>query len=110
MTKLDERTLEDIAHLGMNRAADALLSVLQLVDDPHQRSSVALAVASLMLAAATKVTQDGFEEDIGKKIGFGACVIANAERMVEAVLGMGEEAAGKICGARQGRGQTDAKA
>jgi hypothetical protein len=52
LEKLSDRELADMINLATDRSGDALMRVVQLVDDPAQAASVCAAVAASILRLA----------------------------------------------------------
>ncbi len=93
MTKLDERTMEDMTKLLLDRTAVALSSVLQLMDDPIQRAEMIVALGTLCTALTAKIFADTYRDETGNTVPFEAAVRLVLDEQAHAAIEMGEDAA-----------------
>ncbi len=99
MTKLDERTMEDMSKLMLDRTATSLLSVLQLIPDPMQRAEMIMLLGTLCTGLASKILLDAFTVDTGKTVSYETFVLFTCEKIHESAIEMAadvEELSGLI--------------
>ncbi len=91
MTKLDDRTMEDMSKLMLDRSTTSLFSVLQLIPDPMQRAEMIVMLGTLCTGLAAKILMDAFTTDTGKHASYETLVLFTCEKMHEAAIEMGAD-------------------
>ncbi len=90
MTKLDDRTMEDMSKLMLDRTTTSLFSVLQLIPDPMQRAEMIMMMGTLCTGLASKILLDAFTADTGNTTtSYDTFVLFICEKMHEAAIEMG---------------------
>ncbi len=99
MTKLDDRTMEDMSKLMLDRTTTSLFSVLQLIPDPMQRAEMIVMLGALCTGLAAKILMDAFAADTSQTVSYDTFVLFVCEKIHETAIEMGadvEELSGLI--------------
>ncbi len=88
MTKLDDRTMEDMSKLMLDRSTTSLFSVLQLIPDPMQRAEMIMLLGTLCTGLASKILLDAFTVDTGKTVSYETFVLFICEKIHESAIEM----------------------
>ncbi len=91
MTKLDDRTMEDMSKLMLDRTTTSLFSVLQLIPDPMQRAEMIMMLGTLCAGLASKILLDAFTADTGKTVSYDTFVLFISEKICDAATEMGAD-------------------
>ncbi len=91
MTKLDDRTMEDMSKLMLDRCTTSMFSVLQLIPDPMQRAEMIVMLGALGTGLAAKILMDAFTVDTGKTVSYDTFVLFVCEKIHETAIEMGTD-------------------
>ncbi len=91
MTKLDDRTMEDMSKLMLDRSTTSLFSVLQLIPDPMQRAEMIVMLGALCTGLAAKILMDAFMADTDKTVSYETFVLFICDKIHETAIEMGAD-------------------
>ncbi len=91
MTKFDDRTMEDMSKLMLDRTTTSLFSVLQLIPDPMQRAEMIVMLSALCTGLAAKILMDAFTVDTGNTVSYDTFVLFICDKIHETAIEMGAD-------------------